>query len=528
MPTFETSTEQDRFEQQRSELNALLESPLFARAPSLRSFLSYICEQYFDGKAEDLKEYSIAVEALGRSTSFDHTQDSIVRVEAHKLRKRLKKFYETEGVDHQIQIDVPAGSYAPVFNERRRGGKQTGAALVHARTGAVAATAEGSVAQKGSATRGGVLDLPVRRRPLRRRLALYGISAAVAAAALVGALRMAEQPPEGEGARGPALGGLEVVYRLSAGSAVTPYVDELGMTWQDDQFYEGGQAIHNPSVTVHGTWSQSVFQTRREGASFSYAIPLDPGSYEVHLHFVETTYGPLTGTGESSRIFHVDANGQRILSDFDILSDAGRADTATTKSFAGLRPGPDGLLRLEFKALTATAILSGIEVFKGLPDKALPIRILAGDRKSAMIDKAGQSWGPDRYFDGGVSVPRLNPISNTPDPSLYSAERYGNFRYVVPVAVAGGAYTIRLHFAETWWGPTNPGGGGEGSRIFNVLCNGTSLLESFDVYQEAGGENRALVKTFQGIRPNPQSRIELSFIPQVNYAVLNAIEIFQQ
>jgi hypothetical protein len=508
-------------------LNAVLESPLFARAPSLRSFLSYICEQYFEGKAEELKEYNIAVEALGRSPSFDHTQDSIVRVEAHKLRKRLKGFYEDEGADHPIEIEVPAGSYAPAFVQRQRGAKAVGS-LVRTRRNSSPAPADGRLTQVDAASRAGALDLPVTPRPLRRRILLYGISAGAAVAALFAGLHLADQPASESDAAAASLGAWEAVYRLSAGSAVTPYVDELGMTWQDDRFFEGGEAVQNPSTLIHGTWSQSVFQTRREGASFSYAIPLDPGSYEVHLHFVETTYGPDTGTGESSRIFHVDANGQRILSDFDVLSDAGRPNTATTKSFAGLGPGPDGLLRLQFQALTSTAILNGIEVFKGLPDQALPIRVLAGDRKSALIDKAGQSWGPDRYFAGGVSVPRLNPISGTPHPSLYSAERYGNFRYVVPVAAADGAYTVRLHFAETWWGPSNPGGGGEGSRLFNVLCNGTMLLESFDVYKEAGGENRALIKTFRDIRPNPQSRIELSFIPRVNYASLNAIEIFQE
>jgi len=120
----------------------------------------------------------------------------------------------------------------------------------------------------------------------------------------------------------------------------------------------------------------------------------------------------------------------------------------------------------------------------------------------------------------------MNPILNTPDPSLFSAERYGNFRYVIPVA--DGAYTVRLHFAETWWGKSNPGAGGEGSRVFNVQCNGVTLLKAFDVYREGGGENRALVKTFHGIKPNPQGRIELSFIPSANYAVVNAIEVFSQ
>jgi hypothetical protein len=72
----------------------------------------------------------------------------------------------------------------------------------------------------------------------------------------------------------------------------------------------------------------------------------------------------------------------------------------------------------------------------------------------------------------------MNAILNSEDPTLYAAERYGNFRYVIPVADR--VYTLRLFFAETWWGDRNPGGSGEGSRVFDVLCNGGTLLGDID------------------------------------------------
>ena len=105
-------------EEKRAELEAVLSSPLLSRAPSLRSFLEYICNESFAGRADELKEYSIAIEALGRGHDFDHTKDSIVRVEAHKLRKRLASFYETEGARHALVIEIPPGSYAPAFVAR--------------------------------------------------------------------------------------------------------------------------------------------------------------------------------------------------------------------------------------------------------------------------------------------------------------------------------------------------------------------------------------------------------------------------
>jgi hypothetical protein len=83
------SVETAEREQQRAELAALLESKEFIRAPKLARLLSYLCEKYFAGEANQIKEYSIALEVFQRRESFDQDSDSIVRVEANRLRKRL-------------------------------------------------------------------------------------------------------------------------------------------------------------------------------------------------------------------------------------------------------------------------------------------------------------------------------------------------------------------------------------------------------------------------------------------------------
>src|SRR5438477_9169886 len=103
------------FRQQRHELDALLASGILNRAPNLAQVLTYVCTKYFEGAAEQIKEYNIAVEALGRPADFDQKRDSIVRVEAHRLRKRLREYYEADGADHAIRIDIPPGQYAPRF-----------------------------------------------------------------------------------------------------------------------------------------------------------------------------------------------------------------------------------------------------------------------------------------------------------------------------------------------------------------------------------------------------------------------------
>ena len=102
-------------------------------------------------------------------------------------------------------------------------------------------------------------------------------------------------------------------------------------------------------------------------------------------------------------------------------------------------------------------------------------------------------------------------------------KRYGNFTYTIPVAQ--GRYRLTLKFTETYFGPTNPAGVGPGMRLFDVYCNGQTLLKDFDIAREAGGVSRSLNKVFHGLRPNAQGKLVLAFVPVKNYACVNAIEI---
>jgi len=92
---------------------------LFQKAPKLSRILSYVCGKYFEGTAENLKQYSIAVEALERAPGFDPQSDAIVRVDLHLLRKRLENYYAGAGKEHEVQILLPAGRYAPQFIYRQ-------------------------------------------------------------------------------------------------------------------------------------------------------------------------------------------------------------------------------------------------------------------------------------------------------------------------------------------------------------------------------------------------------------------------
>src|SRR5258708_6824906 len=104
--------------EEKAELDAVFASGIFSRAPGLAQMLNYVCSKYFEGQSDQVKEYNIAVEALGRPAGFDQKRDSIVRVEAHRLRKRLSEYYEAEGAEHAIRIEIPPGQYAPKFLPR--------------------------------------------------------------------------------------------------------------------------------------------------------------------------------------------------------------------------------------------------------------------------------------------------------------------------------------------------------------------------------------------------------------------------
>ena len=122
---------------------------------------------------------------------------------------------------------------------------------------------------------------------------------------------------------------------------------------------------------------------------------------------------------------------------------------------------------------------------------------------------------------------RTDPVRNTADPELYMGERYGNFTYTIPVT-PGGRYTATLRFCESWFGPKKPANGGARNRVFDVYCNGVALLRNFDIFKEAGGEDRALDKTFHALEPNARGKLVFSFVPVRNYACVNAIEVLDE
>ena len=103
-----------------AQLNRILSSVTFLDAERARSFLRFVVERALNGGAGEIKESVIAVEVLGRNSSFDSKTDPIVRVEATRLRNRLRDYYAREGAADDVFICVPKGGYVPEFSERQR------------------------------------------------------------------------------------------------------------------------------------------------------------------------------------------------------------------------------------------------------------------------------------------------------------------------------------------------------------------------------------------------------------------------
>jgi TolB-like protein/tetratricopeptide (TPR) repeat protein len=102
----------------RQHLDKILASPEFANASRLQQFFAFVVQEKLNG-AETIKETALAIHVFNRRPSFDPSGDSVVRVAAGNLRVRLRDYYLSTGRDDRLIIELPKGSYVPVFHANR-------------------------------------------------------------------------------------------------------------------------------------------------------------------------------------------------------------------------------------------------------------------------------------------------------------------------------------------------------------------------------------------------------------------------
>jgi hypothetical protein len=515
-------------EAERDELNAVVEA--LARTPRLSRLVSYLGEKYFAGAIDQLHEYNIATEVFGRSkTTFDAGEDAIARVEAHRLRKKLKEFYETDGREHPVQLSVPSGTYVPVFTHRV--GKLPSPAsygtsqLLKPGIGSSAASELGQPADQRRVGRG------IFRLRLKRKGWLSTLLAAAAVLAALGvylAIHLGTAAKSRDSGTSPAQlpstaqpvsrDSASLPIRIMAGYSGRPQIDSAGAVWGADRYFKNGGTWKLPPNFIARTSDPMLFEQWRTG-DFFYDIPLQPGVYELHLYFLT-----IDRASETNSTFSIGINGNVVLQGFDVNSDAMGENIADERVLRDVSPAKDGYLHLAFTSERGAPALNAIEILQGIPNKQLPIRLVM--QPTSFTDHDGQFWHQDNYFMNGRLSTKRQQIEGSPDPDLFAGERYGHFSYAIPVDTRD-RYTVVLHFAEFYIGPHASGVGGTGSRVFRVMCNGVLLLDNFDIFKEAGSLH-ALTKTFYHLKPTAQGKLNLTFEPIANNATVSGIEILDE
>jgi malectin (di-glucose binding ER protein) len=484
-------------EEEWQELQTVLQSEIFHKAPNLLHFLEYVAEQHFAGKEDQIKEYSIAVQALHRPEQFDPQSDTIVRVTAHALRKKLEHYYATEGAGHSIQLQLPAGKYVPQFIRKHQ-------ELASYPDAPVAASEQESPSQ------------PQRPKIRRPRAIWVGSGILIAGLLAIVGMYIGNRRPATHTAKPgsialPLNAAQEPVMRIRFGKSEKPYIDAAGQSWITEKYCQGGALFAHPGHEIQGTDDPAIFQEGREG-KFQCRIPASPGKYQLQLLFADTA-----GDKEAARQVDLTINNRRADA-LDIVDEAGGDDIAIGKLYTGIHPMDDGSIHLDFTS--DGAFINALEITLADSDGGQVFRMIAGP--AVFRDDQGDTWFPERFFQGGRRTFHPDGLPKVANSRLFEWERYGHFHYLIPV-VAGREYRVRLFFSEGWFGGSNGGPGGIGSRVFDVYCNGTTLLKDFDILNEE--KNGASVITFDHVKPTAHGMLDLEFIPAKNYPLINAIEV---
>jgi len=157
---------------------------------------------------------------------------------------------------------------------------------------------------------------------------------------------------------------------------------------------------------------------------------------------------------------------------------------------------------------------------------ARPVYTVSCGADEPYTDETGKMWLSDQLLaegadwgavDGETVIRDAVEIAGTPAPQVYLTERYSMTGY--EFKLEDGTYTVRLHFAETYEGIL-----AAGERLFDVSLNGEVVLDDLDVFKEAGGANKMLVREFKGVKVTG-GKLVIGFEANVQNPEINGIEI---
>lgn len=290
--------------------------------------------------------------------------------------------------------------------------------------------------------------------------------------------------------------------------------------FQNDAFFEGGTTgsisasvgigqVYNPAPA-------SVYQTYRLCASScAYRFTaLTPGAkYQVRLHFAEPTK-----TAVGQRRFDVSVAGastQQVLTAYDVFSDAGGAALAVVKSFNATASAGGEIVVTFANGTGGGAIVNAVEIVPGA---------------SYFVNAGGpafRGYQQDAMVSGGSTSTTTTAIDTSlvqspPPQSVLRSERRGTFTYTFPGLEPNRMHNVRLYFAEI-----DPTKVAPGERTFDVLVNGTRVLNAYDPFAAAGGNFKATERSFE-VLSNASGQITVSFASVVSEPKVNAIDVSPQ
>ena len=487
---------------------------------NITRLLQYICEESFQGRGDQIKEYAIATEALGRRPNFDPQTDTIVRVTVHSLRKRLLEVYQNEGAERPMRLFIPPGHYTPSFIRNippKRFIEHPPEALA---TTEPVQNDHPVDEQNPEPERSLAITPPAAQSsPVQFRRWL------IICAVFIGAMTLGWRfwPRSGAAPRATtdAVASTTRVQppvsqeniRTLMGTNRKPYIDRSGNVWTSGDYCQGGTNVVVPNQKIQGTEDGPIHLGGVRGIAHCI-FPVPHGLYELRFHFAETS-----DLQAATRPATISINAGPATA-VDVVDNAGGDGIATSTIVTGVTPENDGAIHVDF--VSEVSLLNAVEILHAPSTKQMPVRILAST--DGLTDSDKRVWSADRYFTGGRHG-QPPESKNSANLGIYASNRVGRFRYNIPV-VPLARYRVKLYFREPWFGEANGGNGGPGSRVFDVACNGLVLLKHFDILGEAGP--KPLVKTFENVQATADGRIELSFMPVVNYPIVNAIEVLPE
>jgi hypothetical protein len=249
------------------------------------------------------------------------------------------------------------------------------------------------------------------------------------------------------------------------------------------------------NVSAANAAPAGLYQAQRYGP-MTYTVPgfTPSAAYTVRLHFAEQYFGANgRAGGVGSRKFNVAINGKTVLSNYDVYAAAGAANKAVVVDEPSTADASGTFTIAVTNGSANNAILNGVQI---LPAAALN-DVQAANIGGGAIGVFAADTLPNGGTNGTITTTTaaINVSAANAAPSLvYQSQRYGPMQRAFTGLTPSAAYTVRLHFAELYWGTA--GHPGTGQREFNVAINGTSVLTNFDVYAAAGAADTAVVRDF--------------------------------